>query len=305
LSNDSLRAELEDLRNLRLLRAIKERGSLTRAAAACRITQPSASARIARLERMTGLSLLARTPGGSRLTKDGERLLERALDVLQAADDLWQAVRRSRGLVNMSLRVAASYTIAEYLFNGWLELAGGAKDAQIELVVGNSTAVCEMIRSEVAELGFIESPTVPQDLDSIVVGHDELAVVVSKRHPWAATGTTQPANLAASRLVLREKGSGTREYVEAELVKHFGEPIQPWRELGSTTAVKSAVLTGMGVGVLSRLTVAREISAGDMVEIRIDELTFRRALRAVLPRGTVAVGLASKIVSAARDDRNE
>jgi DNA-binding transcriptional LysR family regulator len=271
-----------DLEALDLFVSVVECGSLSQAARAHGISQPSGSARIDRLERCLGLRLLRRTPAGSVPTDNGVKVAAWARDLLGSAAGFHTAVDALRAGNGQRLRLAASYTIAEYVLPAWLSAL--AEDLPpVELSVANSTLVSERVGAGGVHLGFVEGATVPPRLERRTVGRDELVVVVAPGHPWARRRQPLRAReLAGARLVMRERGSGTREVLEQLLAHHASTPpAMPLMELGSTTAVKAAVLDGSGPAVLSRLTVQAEIEARLLVAVPVEGIPLSRTLRVV------------------------
>ncbi|MQA78888.1 MAG: LysR family transcriptional regulator [Streptosporangiales bacterium] len=275
-----------DLRALEMLLAVAEQGSIGSAARELGVSQPAVSARIRDLERRTRLDLVERTPRGSRLTTVGATLADWARDVLVASDRLEAGVRALRATRNSELRLSASMTIAEYLLPRWLtELAHRSPSTTVALRVRNSRDVAADVMSGAADLGFVEGVGVPAQLRRHQVARDELVVVVGRRHPWARRRRPLPVTeLATAALVLREPGSGTREALERTLAR-TGVDVAPRLVLASSAAIKSAVESGEGVTVLSRLVVADELHTGRLVAIDVEGLDMRRSLRAVWPSG--------------------
>lgn len=214
-------SELPDLESLRLLVDVDRLGSLGQAARAGGIAQPSASKRISLLERRLGLPLLERTPRGSTLTPQGAMVSAWATQVLSAAEELMRGVEAVRHGRAAHLHIAASMTVAEYLLPRWLgELQSRESAVQVGLDVQNSAEVAKLVGGGV-ELGFVEGPSVPAGLTSRVVATDRLVVVVAPGHPWARRRTPLlAAELAATPLVVRERGSGTRETLDLALAGH-------------------------------------------------------------------------------------
>jgi molybdate transport repressor ModE-like protein len=266
---------------LELLVAIDTHGSITAAARALDVAQPSVSAGLRRLERRTGLSLVARSTGGTVLTDLGRRVVVRARDVLAASDAFEGEVAALSAEQGGRLTVAASMTIAEYLVPRWLaDRPVGA--AVVDLTVANSRDVMEAVLHGRADLGFIEGPDLADGLRARSVGHDELLVVAAPGHPWAdldhAVGA---AELATAPLVLRETGSGTRATLERAL-EAAGHPLATApAQLGSTAAVKSVTQGGRAVAVVSALAVQGELALGTLRRVRIEGIDLRRDLRMV------------------------
>lgn len=274
-----------DLRSLEMLLAIAEHGSIGGAARALAVSQPAVSTRIRELESRTRLALVERTPRGSRLTTVGATLADWAKDVLAASDRLEAGVNALRANRNSELRLSASMTVAEYLLPRWLtELAHRSPATSVALRVHNSADVARQVLAGDVELGFVEGVSVPTGLARRVVARDELVVVVGRRHPWARRRGLRLDEVAAAALVLRESGSGTRETLDRALTR-AGIEITPRLVLASTAAIKSAVETGDGISVLSRLAVTEELRAGRLVELPVPELDLRRSLRAIWTSG--------------------
>lgn len=283
---------VRDLSALRAFREVGRHGSIAAAASALGTTQQALSARMRTLERVTGLHLLTRTPGGSHLTPQGTLVLGWADDVLDAADRLEAGIASIRSGVTHRLAIAASQTNAEHLVPHWLIELRGAEEAQghqptvVELTVSNSTGVMDLLRDGHAELGFIETPHLPDDLVTRHVRDDELLVVVAPGHPWAGRSRPLPfAELAATPLVMREAGSGTRDTL-TDYLAACDPPLRatPAIELGTSAAVRSAIAAGVGPGVLSRLAVRDDLVLGRLAAVDVAGPPLHRGLTAVWHR---------------------
>lgn len=289
------------LGEMELLLAVARHGSLGRAARELGISQPAASGRLRATERRLGVALVRRSTSGSRLTDEGALVSEWARRVLEAAEAFDAGARALRGQRDSRLRVVASMTVAEYLLPGWLiALHERHPGTAVSLAAGNSVTVAHQVRSGEADLGFVEGAGVPPGLDAAVIGRDRLLVVTAPGHPWARRRKAlPPAELAATALVLREQGSGTRQVLDAALAGHGG-PAVALLELASTTAVKAATASGAGPAVLSELAVAEELAAGRLTAVPVEGLDLSRALRAVWPAGHRPAGPARDLLALTR-----
>ncbi|MFB7458624.1 MULTISPECIES: LysR family transcriptional regulator [unclassified Streptomyces] len=294
----SLAHRVPDLGALELLLAVARLGSLGGAARELGITQPAASSRIRSMERQLGVALVDRSPRGSRLTDAGALVTDWARRVVEAAEAFDAGAQALRDRRDSRLRVAASMTIAEYLLPGWLiALRARRPDTAVSLLAGNSAVVAERLLGGGADLGFVEGVSVPSGLDSVVIGHDRLLVVTAPAHPWARRRRPLSAEeLATTPLILREKGSGTRQVLDAAL----GGLARPLIELSSTTAVKASAVSGAGPAVLSELAVGEELSLRRLVPVPVDGVTLERDLRAVWPTGHRPAGPARELLSLTR-----
>lgn len=293
----TLPASVPELAALDLFVSVVERGSLSRAAALHYISQPSASARMARLERRLGVKLLHRTPSGSIPTEAGLKLAERARDVLAVANDFDRAVNDLAMAAGGRLRVVACYTMGDYILPRWLH-ALGAEVSNISVEVRNSSDTISTVVDGRAELGFMCEPDLDEPLESIPVGSDELVVVVRPDHHWARRlRPLEPEHLASARLVVREERSATRSRLD-DLLEPFrpDPPPVPVLELGSPGAIKAAVLDGTAPTVLSRLTVAHELESERLVEVPVGGINFRRTPYVIWPSGTPLTEQAQRLV---------
>ncbi len=277
-----------DLFSLQIFADVARMGSVSQAARAHGLSQPSVSQRMSLLERAVGMVLMERRTTGVRLTEQGLQVLERAQHLLAEQQAFHLAIEEIRLSAGVRLHLSASYTLAEHLLPGWLEPFHRVHSGvDVELEVGNSERVIRRVRERRAELGFVEGPQIPLDLERVTVASDELAVVVAPGHPWSRRRSRVPLALAlATPMVLRERGSGTRQAFELAVSRaSSGEMPLVALELGSSAAVKAAVMEGIGPGVVSALAVEAEVAAGALIVVHVEGLAMHRKLLAVWPLG--------------------
>lgn len=290
-----------DLAFLELLVAIDSTGSLSEASRRVGLSQPNASRTLRRVERELGLALVDADTRGSRLTSHGVLIAEWAQSVLDPARALLVAVEGLRTDWAGHLAVAASRTVAEYAVPAWLALLRGERpQVRANLTVDNSTQVCALVANHDCELGFVESPGVPKSLRHMTIGVDELVVVVAPDHPWTRRRRWRvtAAELAATPLVVRESGSGTRATYERALAAFDLAP--PALELASNEAVRIAVATGAGPAVLSPLAVASALASGQLAHVSVDGVDLRRRFRAVWSKARPLSPTAAELLRIAR-----
>ena len=290
-----------DIAALELLVAVADSGSVSAAARHAGVAQPNASRSLARLERRLGVGLLQRSTSGSTLSPAGTVIVEWARDVLESASTLLDgADGLSRQESGDQLGVAASQTVAEHLLPGWLSrLRQRRPDAGVTMRVENTATVVDNILHGRCDVGFIEGPSAPNGLHSVIVAADDLVLVVAPDHPWARRRRpVTAAELGSARLVTREAGSGTRVALD-DALGEFG-PVTPELELPSNAAVRVSVASGAGAAVLSRLAVHESVERGDMREVPVVGLDLSRSLRAVWTGPRALRGLSADLVMIAR-----
>lgn len=292
--------EWPDLRTLELLVTVADAGSLNAAAEILGIAQPNASRLVRTLEHQLGTRLLLRSPSGSAATEDGALVVAHARELLSSASGLLEVVgNRRRDRVNM-LTVGSSLTITEYLLPRWVaELRRRLPEVRPELRAMNSAQVFAAIDAGDCTVGFVETPSIPRRFARQLVHVDELYVVVAGAHPWARHNSPVSVDeLAATALVTREPGSGTRKTLERALREH--EVVPPLQELGSNAAVLASACAGLGPAALSKLVVDAAIRAGALVRVDIEGLSLRRRIHAVWPATEHLDDAASTLIQVAR-----
>jgi len=281
---------VRDLGALRALREVGRRGSIAAAATVLGVSQQALSARMRTLERTMNVTLLVRSPGGSHLTEQGRLIVGWAEDILDAADRLEAGLRSIRSGMSHRLAIAASQAVAEHLVPHWLVELRGIEQASaeqtptvVELAVANSTRVIELVRDVNVRLGFVETPHLPADLVTAQLRDDEMLVVTAPGHPWARRRRPLSlAEIAATPMVMREAGSGTRVTLTDHLAaQHPPLSARIAMELGTSAAVRSAIAEGVGPGVLSRLAVRDDLVLGRLVAIEVAGPPLIRQLTAV------------------------
>ncbi len=271
-----------DVSSLDLLLSVNELGSLGQAAHRHCISQPAVSAKMNQLERQLALILLSRDKKGTKLTPAGQQVVSQARKVLAEMEALLKLARTLRADQDGHLRVAASFTVAEYLLGAWMErLTERRQNLSVTLEVGNSSKVLTSVAEMSVDIGFVEGVDVDRSIfDSAVVGSDQLVVLVDPTHNWARRKKAVSAQeLANTEILTREIGSGTRRVLEGALSSMGGLRFRS--ELGSTTAILRATRTGGGPAVLSRIAATDDIMSGRLVEINVQDIELSREFLAV------------------------
>lgn len=245
------------LRQLQLLMALAQTGSVTGAARACHVTQPTVSMQLKELADSVGLPLHEPVGRQVRLTAAGEAVLESARTIVGEVDALEQRIAAMKGLRQGRLRVSIASTAKYFIPRMLGKFCESYPEIDITLQVLNRDGVVARLRDSQDDVYILSRP--PED----IAHHAEpllanpLVVIAPRRHRLAKTGALNWRRLQAESFILREPGSGTRLSVDA----HFATlGLQPRirLELGSNEAIKQAVAAGMGLGVVSRHALAAQ-----------------------------------------------
>jgi DNA-binding transcriptional LysR family regulator len=258
--------------------AVVERGSFSRAAEALAISQSAVSRGVQELERQLDTALLDRLHRAIALTEAGEVLAAHGRQILELERAAELSLAELRGLERGRLAIGASSSIGIYMLPPLLG-AFHRRYPHIELFldIGNTQQIVSHLLAHQLDVAFVEGPTEAHGLMIAPWREDELAVIAAPEHPLVARAPIMSAELSGWPFVLRERGSGTREVMEAALGAG-GIAITVAMELGSTEAVKQAVTAGLGLSIVSTATIQLELICKRLLVLPMRDLSIRRSL---------------------------
>ena len=275
-----------DASALRLFLAAIEFGSVSQAARRMNFTQPSATAKLQKLERQLGVTLLERSRVGSRPTAVGVRLAPVCAEVLESLESLMaraHAMRTERERIT----VAATRHVADHFLPDWLP-GLDLERIHLDLVETSTRGAARSVRADAAVIGFTEGPDQPIGLGSKIVGSEVVDAVIGRGHPWwERAHPLSVEELLATTLVLPMVGSGTRHVVEAALggeLDRAGHDVE-LVEVANASIARVSVLAGVGVGFLPRCWTSSLERGGSMRALELDEIRINQPVRVVW-RGT-------------------
>jgi len=267
-----------NLHHLLLFHTVAEAESISRAAERLLISQPAVSKQLTELERQLGVVLFSRLPRGVRITEAGRVLQGYASRIFSLAEEAQIAVDAVHGVERGRLRIGATTTLGVYLLPDVLvKFRQAHPGVQISLEISHTPTLASWLRESVIDLALTESEVTADGIRSKVIMRDHLVAIAPARHPLGRKRTVTAEQLCREPFVVRETGSHTRSMVEQELAERSLK-ITPTMSLGSTEAVKHAVIAGVGVAIVSRLAVSPEIAAGRLMLIRVPDLRLSRPI---------------------------
>ncbi len=254
---------------LRLLIEISRRGSISAAAAACAIGQPSASLHLRTLEAVTGRWLVERHGRGSRLTEAGEIVAEHGERVLALLDQMHRQLAALDGGERGELTIAANAGPMVSLLPRVLRAFGEAHPGiAIKVRTGASDWVARQVATGDADLGIGGQTTANDRLAYETVLVDEIVGVAAPELMRVEDGSVTVGELARQTVLIGARGSSTRAVTESYLARVGHTADRVW-ELDSQEGLKRAVIAGLGVGFVSSLAVADELSRGELVRFHV------------------------------------
>ncbi len=237
-------------RQLKLFLALAETGSVTAAARATHVTQPTASMQLRELTEAVGLPLYEVVSRKVQLTDIGVELAKTARAMSSQWSAFEQVVDGARGLTRGRLRVAVVSTAKYFMprLIGAFCKRHPAIDVSIEIL--NRDGVVARLREDMDDLYIMSTPPIDLQLDDVVFMSNPLVVIAPSTDALVRRGQLELSALASQRFILREKGSGTRMAVDQHFKRVRFHP-KVRLELGSNEAIKEAVAGGLGLGVIS------------------------------------------------------
>ncbi|WHY58941.1 LysR family transcriptional regulator [Peribacillus simplex] len=268
------------LENLKMFCLVVDEGSISQAARLSFLSQPAVTRQIHQLENYYNTLLFDREEGRLKVTEAGKLLYPFAKAIVNDFNHSKEVIQQSTGKYNANLIVGASLTIGEYLLPSLLgRFKKQQPDIKVTLTIKNTPRVLEDLSNDVIDLALVEGLVENGDFIVDKFAEDELILVCPSDHPWKDRKEIQLEELGNERMIWRESISGTRLIVENMLREHgVLEKIDSYMEIGSTQAIKSAVEAGLGISILPRLTVARELEQGFLREVDISRIDITRNL---------------------------
>ena len=260
-------------RRLQVFHTVANLLSFTKAAESLHMTQPAVTFQVRQLEEYFNTRLFDRTHNRISLTEAGKRVNEYAARIFDLYGQMENAVKELTGEVSGVLIIGASTTIAEYMLPALLgDFKAKYPDVNVRLKVSNTEGIVSMVENNVIDLGVVEASVSNKNLAVELCKKDQLVAIVPPAHELANEPSLNVKRLLDFPYICREEGSGTREVI-VEYLQAAGlnsHELNVIMELGSPEAIKGAVEAGIGITVLSRATLAKEIKLGTLVAIPLD-----------------------------------
>ncbi len=262
-----------DFRKVEVFYWVAELKSFSLAAEHLSLRQPTVSAHIRELEEKLGSKILNRVGGEVTPTALGQLLMERAKALLALKRETLAALDHFQGKVKGELLIGGSNIPGEYILPRKLG-AFIQKYPEVKpiLRIGDSAGIVEAVLDGGVELGFVGFKGEDRRLSFQKIWKDEMVLVVPKNHSWSQLKAVDLKDLWKEGFISRERGSGTLRSFRNLLSRKGEEPeklLNVIMELGSTEAIKEALIAGLGVSILSKSSIRREIQDGLLKEVPI------------------------------------
>lgn len=268
-----------DFRRLEVFCKVVELKSFTRAAEALRLSQPTVSEHIRQLEESVGEKLLDRLGREVLPTPAGRLLGGYAVRILRLCAEARQALTHFGGTLSGPLPLGASTIPGAYLLPSCIEtFTARHPSIQVTLKIADTARISREVLEGSLELALVGARSREAGLECVELFGDELLLCVPPDHPWARRRSLPLAELAGEPFILREEGSGTRQYMNQRLKEQGFDPgrLQVVAEMGSNEAVRQGIRARLGVSILSSLAVAEDVERAALAIVPLEGVRFPR-----------------------------
>ncbi len=290
------------LRQLQVFQAVCESRSYSRAAEEISLTQPAVSLQIRQLEALIGQPLFDYIGKKLYLTEAADALLRASSDIFGRLESLDMQLSDLQGSLQGQLNLAVESSAKYFVPHLFAAFKRQYPEVNLQLVVVNHAQAVRRLSANRDDLLIMSQ--VPQDmsLEFLPFLDNPIIAVAPPDHPLVAQANLTLQDLCTSPLLVREQGSGTRKAIEDychQKRAHFQQTI----ELGSMESQREGVIAGLGIALLSRHAVRRELETGALRELPVKELPLMRSWCLVHPRGKYLSPVAQTFFAFIRAER--
>lgn len=258
-------------RRLKIFHTVARLLNFTKAAEELHMTQPAVTFQIRQLEDQFNTRLFDRTHNKVTLTDVGKQVFMYADRILKLYADMTRSVTDMTGEVSGGVTLGASTTVAEYMLPLLIgEFKAKFPEVMISLSESNTDNIVAMVESNEIDIGIVEGSVTNKNLIVEQCHTDDLVVIMPNNHPLAEQDSVSVKDLVEHPFISRESGSGTQETIQNYVEVHGDHDIlNIVFELSSPEAIKGAVEAGMGLSIVSRATINKELKLSTLTAVEL------------------------------------
>src|SRR5699024_9066871 len=239
------------------------------------MTQPAVSQYIRMFEENMGVRLLERTNKYVRLNKAGEIAYHHAKEIIGLYTKMDLLIGDLTNQAKGKLSIGASFTFGEYVLPRIISVMQREyPDIQPIVTIGNTRHIAELVENHQLDIGVVEGRIKKTKLIQKTFTEDELFIVASSDH-FLHQSTISTSELNKTMWITREEGSGTREAMDNLLIKLGVQP-EKTMEFSSTQPIKEVVTSGLGISLLSKWAIQKELNNGNLSILQVEGTPFSR-----------------------------
>ncbi len=258
-------------RRLKIFHTVARLLNFTKAGEQLHMTQPAVTFQIRQLEDQFNTRLFDRTHNKVSLTEAGKKVYMYADRILKLYDDMSHSITEMTGDVSGGVSLGASTTIAEYMLPLLIgEFKVKYPEVNISLKESNSEGIISMVENNVVDLAIVEGSVNNKNLIVEQCRVDQLVVIMPNSHVLAKEKTLHVKDIISHPFICRESGSGTQEAITNYVAQQSPDSVlNVCFELSSPEAIKGAVEAGMGISIVSRASIDKELRLGTLTAVEL------------------------------------
>ena len=269
------------LKTLSMLVKLISTGSFSAVAEELGLTQPAVSMQIKSLQEYFETELVVRQDGDIKLTPAGKIVYDQAKRILEHWEQACLEVKQVKGKTYGKLQIGASTIPATYLLPELMaKFSAAFPEIKILIEVGDSKEVVDYLEEQEVDLAIVGFKPRRKNLATTALTDDDLSLILPIEHSLAKQQQISLAELERQRMLIREKGSGTRKAMLAGLGERgiTKNDLNIVAQLGSTEAVISAVEAGVGVSFVSELAARKAVDNNRVQQLKVVNMSISRKL---------------------------
>ena len=271
--SSQLHARIGTLRQLEILLAVYEQGTVSAGSEALFLTQPTVSMQLKKLADAIGMPLYDLVGRKLVFTEAGEELVSTAKEVLRTFDDLDSRLANLRGMTAGTLKLAVVTTSKYFIPHLLGPFCGSFKDVDVQLKVGNRQQIIERLKQGMDDFYVFSHPPEDVEIEKIEFLANPLVAIANEEHPLAQARNIELKDICAENFLMRESGSGTRHAI-LEFMRQNDVKLNVRMTIESNEAIKHAVMSGLGISILSAHTLTYGGRSG-LVQLPVRQLPIK------------------------------
>ncbi|HBT47407.1 MAG TPA: LysR family transcriptional regulator [Peptococcaceae bacterium] len=289
-----------NLSYLRTFVVVAETGNLSETAQRLFLTQPAVTQQVKHLENHFAVQLIERNNRGVTLTEAGELLYDYACRIVTLYDQLEGNIENLRASVSGNLTIGATSIIGSYAVPCSIGLFKEKfPEARLKLKVGNRKQIMHDLKEGYVDIALIEGKDLKGPFVKWELATDELVIIAPNKDPWRGRSTLTMEEFKVQPLIMREADSGTRQDIEETLrsVKVDPSQLNIIVELANVDSIKAAVEAGVGISIMSRLALRKELYTKTLLALRLEGINFTQKIYLAYYKERVQSKLAKAFVN--------
>ena len=270
-------------RQLEIFLSVADNLSVTKAANALHIAQPTVSTQLSRLSEALKIQLFEQVGKKLYLTEMGKEVVNSTRELFAVMDNLEMRLAQHEGLSLGQLKISV-VTTAKYLIPSFLgDFCQLYPNIEPEFHIGNRAEIISRLQQNKDDLYVFSNPPRELDIEASFITENPLVVIAKQDHPLANVEKIEWQALQNERIIMRETGSGTRYAVERFFAKHQLEITRPIT-IASNEAIKESVMAGLGISIVSKHAL-NHMAIGNLTELDVALFPIPNSWYWVTPSG--------------------